>query len=71
MISAHLWGLALDLDCPSVQGVEDLRLVIETAHPELRMGIYKDSGSFIHLDVAYRITPIASDAWVEGKRWTG
>ena len=71
LLSAHLWGLALDLDCPSVQGVEDLRLVVETAHPELRMGIYKDKGSFIHIDSVYSVFPPASEAWRKGVRWAG
>lgn len=71
LISAHLWGLALDLDLPNVKEVEDLQLIVDAIHPELRMGIYRDKGTFIHLDVAYHITPIASDAWVERKRWIG
>jgi hypothetical protein len=68
-LSAHLWGLALDLDCSSVQGVEDLRLIIEAIHPELRMGVYKDSGTFIHIDAIYSVFPVVSEAWKKGVRW--
>lgn len=69
LISAHLWGLALDLDCKTASEVEELRLIVEAIHPELRMGIYKDSGTFIHIDCIYHVTPAASSDWVERVRW--
>lgn len=69
LISAHLWGLALDLDCASIKEVEDLQLVVEAIHPELRMGIYKDTGTFIHIDSIYSVFPPASVDWQKGVRW--
>jgi hypothetical protein len=69
LISAHLWGLALDLDLPNVKEVEDLQLIVEAIHPELRMGIYKDTATFIHIDCIYSVFPPASVDWQKGVRW--
>jgi uncharacterized protein YcbK (DUF882 family) len=70
-LSVHQWGLALDMDCKDVDEVYELEFVIENLYPQFRRGRYADSGSFIHIDVAYLIHPRASHAWVVEKRWTG
>ena len=70
-LSAHMWGLALDLDCDDVDEVIALAKVIEDIAPDLRRKEYKTDGdSFIHIDCAYYIYPKASYAWNEGFRWT-
>jgi len=71
VMSAHMFGLALDLDCDDIDEVYELDDVIATITPDLRRGRYTDSGTFIHIDTAYFIYPRASHAWVEGKEWTG
>ena len=68
VLSAHQWGLALDLDCDGIDEVYELADVIQELCPDLRRGRYD---GFIHIDTAYYIYPKASTAWVEGKRWTG
>ena len=68
LLSAHLWGLALDLDRNSVAEVEELRLIVEMVHPELRMEVVKDIGAWIHIDSIYAVFPPASGAWKKGIR---
>lgn len=69
--SIHLFGLALDLDCKDVQEVSKMALLINQIVPDLRMGIYKQSGTFLHIDVGYYIYPRISEKWREGARWYG
>lgn len=70
-LSAHVFGLALDCDVDNVDEVKSLVTIIEQLFPNLRRGEYTDSGTFIHLDVAYFIYPKASHSWVDGYRWFG
>ena len=69
VLSAHMFGLALDLDCKDASGVEHLAELIEELYPDLRRGEYTKDGTFIHIDVAYFIYPKATDNWKEGVRW--
>ena len=69
LISAHMFGLALDLDLSTVDDVEVVRLIVEEYVPHLRMGVYKDVGTFIHIDCAYVITPRMSPNWNRCLRW--
>jgi hypothetical protein len=71
VLSAHMFGLALDLDCKDSSEVEHLGGLIEELHPDLRRGEYTKEGTFIHIDCAYFIYPRATDNWTEGVRWTG
>ena len=71
VLSAHMWGLALDLDLDNIDEVYELDELIEDTAPDLRRGRYTDLGSFIHIDAAYFIYPRASHSWIEGKRWIG
>jgi len=64
-LSAHMWGLALDLSCDEDEVLYLVEL-IEDNYPDLRRGKY-DWG--VHIDVAYFIYPKASAYWVEGRRW--
>jgi hypothetical protein len=61
--------LALDLDCDTIDDVEVIRLIVDKYAPHLRMGVYKDIGTWVHIDNAYVITPRASSDWVRCKRW--
>jgi hypothetical protein len=70
-VSVHLFGLALDLNLPTVGDVFELDDIIETLHPDLRRGMYTVAYTFIHIDAAWLITPRISLAWSQGARWTG
>ena len=70
-ISVHLFGLALDLNLPTVGDVFELDDLIETLHPDLRRGMYTTAYTFIHVDMGYTIVPRAMPEWVMGARWTG
>lgn len=69
--SVHMFGLALDLDCENIIKVDKLYTLINEYAPSLRVGVYKDNGSFIHIDVGYLIMPRLSNSWTKGKRWYG
>ena len=68
-LSIHMWGLALDMDLPSTQEVEELYHLIDMDFNHLRIGKYTESGSFIHIDNGYEVTPRASHSWIPGTRW--
>ena len=70
-LSAHQFGIALDIDVSTVDEVEQLAQLIESLFPEFRRGEYTVSGTFIHLDTAYLIEPKATPLWSEGRRWIG
>jgi hypothetical protein len=70
-LSAHLFGLALDINLPSAPDVVRLATLIELLHPDLRRGTYTQSWSFIHIDAAYLIEPRATADWAKGVRWSG
>ena len=68
--SVHCFGLALDMDLPNAEQTEELHRIIERVYPDVRMYKYVNRGSFIHLDLAYRITPRARHDWTKGFRHT-
>ena len=70
LISAHMFGLALDLDVLPTE-VEDLCNIIEGVAPQLRRGEYTNTGSFVHIDCAFEIQPKISRTWEEGYRFYG
>ena len=70
-LSAHCFGIALDLDLPRVSEVNDLDAVIEDVAPHLRRGKYTETGTFIHIDIAQNIYPQARNSWRQGVRWYG
>lgn len=69
LTSSHMAGLALDLDMSSVRQVDKLSTMIEQSDIECRMGVYRITGTFIHLDQAFKIHPKLSVNWFPGKRW--
>jgi len=69
--SVHLFGLALDLDFEDVKEVSKAALMIKQIASRLRVGIYKEKGTFIHIDVAYFIYPRIDEKWRKGARWYG
>ena len=71
VLSVHMFGLALDLDCDNVDDVFEMDAMIQDICPDLRRGRYTDLGTFIHIDTGYFIYPKATDSWKEGARWTG
>lgn len=70
LLSAHIFGMALDLDV-SPDEVDDLNSLIEEVASYLRRGKYTKAGSFIHIDNAYEIFPRARKSWIQGFRWFG
>ena len=69
LISAHITGLSMDLDVNSKTEVDILVDIINYINSDLRMGIYKKSGTFVHIDCAYFVEPPLSRSWVKGARW--
>ena len=68
-ISVHMFGLALDLDLPNAAETHKVAGIVESKLPHLRMGIYTQDASFIHIDIGYLITPRMSEHWHIGARW--
>jgi len=68
-ISVHMFGLALDLDLPNVEETHKVAGIIEKHLPHLRMGIYTQGASFIHIDIGHLIVPRMSEHWYMGCRW--
>ena len=68
-LSVHQWGLALDMDAHSLAEVDELEEIVEDLYPDVRMGVYRDSGSFVHIDIGYKISPRVTGKWVKRKRW--
>ena len=67
--SVHMSGLALDLDCKNVGEVGRLATLIDSVTHELRMGVYKDLGTFIHIDMGWSVFPRLSEKWYRSARW--
>lgn len=70
-LSAHQFGVAVDIDCHNEAEVEELAQLIESLFPDFRRGEYTIKGTFIHIDTAYLIQPKATLLWSEGRRWSG
>ena len=68
-ISAHMFGLALDCDFADTAEVMEAYDLVLSLYPELRIGRYTDTGTFVHIDMAYVVEPRASHAWVRAQRW--
>jgi uncharacterized protein YcbK (DUF882 family) len=69
--SVHTYGLAMDMECPDDSGVDELVSIVTAIHPEVRMGIYKQAGKWVHFDVGYMLFPKLFNEWTEGARWQG
>jgi len=70
LMSAHCFGLALDLDVLPAE-VQNLDELIEDIAPHLRRGKYTVSGSFLHIDCGHEIYPRPKRSFVEGYRFYG
>ena len=68
-ISVHTFGLALDCDLPNVEETHKVAGIVEKHLPHLRMGIYTQDASFIHIDIGHLIVPRLSEHWHMGARW--
>ena len=67
--SVHMFGLALDMDMEDVGDVGELFHLLHMDFPSLRIGVYTQTGTFVHIDTGYRIVPRASLSWKKGARW--
>jgi uncharacterized protein YcbK (DUF882 family) len=67
--SAHMFGLALDLDVKDNAEVEKLARICELEIPEFRRGEYRNGESFVHIDCAYLMYPRPTEAFRRGVRW--
>ena len=69
-LSAHTFGVAIDWDLPNVEETRRFAGVVEEVFPSFRMGVYATGGkSFVHTDVAFKVSPRGSEKWREGARW--
>lgn len=68
--SVHIFGLALDLDFDPKE-IHSMSDLIKYNFPFLRIGVYADGKSFVHIDVGYTINPRLEGEWIEGTTWSG
>ena len=75
-LSAHMFGVALDVDLPSIAETRRFAECVEDVYADFRMGVYaiestpwERGKSFVHIDVAFLISPRGSEKWREGARW--
>lgn len=68
-LSVHLFGYALDPDFDDPGEVWLAHAKLQDINPDLRIGAYTITGSFLHMDTGYHISPMASKHWHKGKRW--
>jgi uncharacterized protein YcbK (DUF882 family) len=71
-LSAHLFGLALDLAVAGPHELVDLKNICVSIWPKLRIGWkrYLNAGqNLIHIDTAYLINVRPTAAFIEGMRW--
>jgi zinc D-Ala-D-Ala carboxypeptidase len=71
-LGAHIYGLALDLQCASSSEVIDLKNLAHAAWPGLRIGWrdYLARGiNIIHIDTAYLIFPRPTLNFIRGAQW--
>jgi len=64
LISAHLFGLALDIACRSFEEQGEMVRICRTLTPKPRIGwkVYKQQGQkLIHIDLAYLVVPPYTD----------
>ena len=71
LMSAHMFGTALDCDVIEVSEVNRLCRIMELNAPHFRRGEYTQGKTFIHIDNAFRIYPRGSKSWRKGVRWYG
>ncbi len=65
-LSAHLFGVALDLRTGSIEKSREMRGLARSINKDLRIGVYP---TFIHIDVAYMINPKVLGEWRKGASW--
>jgi len=71
-MSAHLFGLALDLAVGSPEQLLALKNIADTVWPKLRVGwkrYYETGQRLVHIDTAYLVRPRPTAAFIEGMRW--
>jgi hypothetical protein len=68
-MSAHLFGLALDLRLKDKFQADLLQSIVERDRSDVRLGRYVKDPGLVHIDVAYLIRPRATSAWQRGVRW--
>ena len=68
LMSAHMFGLALDLD---ITGDDVQRFIglAKRVDPRLRIGWKQYGGKLVHIDTAYYIYPSPCDDFMEGVEW--
>ena len=69
ILSPHSTGLALDMDCKTMNDVDVMAGLAESVNPELRIGSYKYKMTFVHIDVAFMVSPILNRQWQVRVRW--
>ncbi len=70
--SAHVFGLALDIQFGSAQEVDDFVKLVKREEPELRCGwaLYRKQGAnVVHLDTGHMVNPRPTPNYVKGATW--
>lgn len=70
LLSAHILGMGLDLDFDSIQDVLIAVEMLKHINPDLRIGKYVHTGTFVHIDTAYLAVPRLDARWHEGASWS-
>lgn len=68
-LSAHLFGLALDITCKDDEEVESLRNMARATCPDLRIGWKQYSDPIVHIDAGFLVSPRPTKNFAEGVEW--
>jgi len=68
-LSAHLFGVALDLACKDKAEVKVLRDVVRKTCPYIRIGWKMYSDNLVHIDNAFSIMPRPTRNFAMGVEW--
>lgn len=68
-LSAHMFGLALDLACKDDEEVELLRNTVRATCPDLRIGWRSYTDNLVHIDCAFMVSPRPTKNFLEGVEW--
>ena len=68
-LSAHLFGLALDMACKDDEEVESLRNMVKATCPDLRIGWQSYADNLVHIDNAFMVSPRPTKNFIEGVEW--
>ena len=68
-MSIHIFGGALDMKFKDDEETARAARTIDDSAHDLRMGVYLQGKSRLHVDVGYLVMPRLSEFWVQGERF--